>query len=349
MAGSRVGWVDYAKGICIIMVVMMHSTIDYGHMVDSEGWLHGFVAWAKPLRMPDFFLIAGLFLHRSIFGARTSYIDRKLVHFAYFYALWLGIQTVLFELDTLAVNPMEVARIYAAAWIEPKSSLWFIHELAVFYMVTRLLRRLHAGKVFAVAAALQVLQSAGLMETGWSVTNRFAQYYVFFYAGYAFSPVIFKFADAVAERGKDMLRVAALWFAVHTSFVLVGAAALPVVSLILGLAGALAIVAAGVVLSRLPYTGLLRHTGRNSIVVYLGFFIPMKLMQKGLAATHLIPDVGTATLVITVASVGLALLAHQLVRNTPLNALYVRPQMFRLKGAKSAQRGTLLPGSVPNA
>ena len=26
-ASARVGWVDYAKGICIVMVVMMHSTL----------------------------------------------------------------------------------------------------------------------------------------------------------------------------------------------------------------------------------------------------------------------------------------------------------------------------------
>ena len=28
---SRVDWVDYAKGFCIIMVVMMHSTLGVEH------------------------------------------------------------------------------------------------------------------------------------------------------------------------------------------------------------------------------------------------------------------------------------------------------------------------------
>ena len=37
---GRVKWVDYAKGICIIFVVMVWSTLDYGYTVGAEGWLH---------------------------------------------------------------------------------------------------------------------------------------------------------------------------------------------------------------------------------------------------------------------------------------------------------------------
>ena len=68
MGAERVNWVDYGTGICIILVVMMHSTLNYGDMVGGTGWMHDVVAFAKPFRMPDFFLIAGLFLSRSIHG-----------------------------------------------------------------------------------------------------------------------------------------------------------------------------------------------------------------------------------------------------------------------------------------
>ena len=53
---ARIDWVDYAKGFCIILVVMMHSTLGMGKTVGGEGWLHWFVEFARPLRMPDFFL-----------------------------------------------------------------------------------------------------------------------------------------------------------------------------------------------------------------------------------------------------------------------------------------------------
>ena len=59
-ARQRIDWVDYAKGLCIVFVVMMHSTLDGGVAAGGEGWLHYLVAFAQPFRMPDFFLISGL-------------------------------------------------------------------------------------------------------------------------------------------------------------------------------------------------------------------------------------------------------------------------------------------------
>jgi hypothetical protein len=48
------------------MVVMMHSTLGVGEAVGREGFMHLLVAFAKPFRMPDFFMISGLFLSRVI-------------------------------------------------------------------------------------------------------------------------------------------------------------------------------------------------------------------------------------------------------------------------------------------
>ena len=53
----RIEWVDYAKGICIVMVVMMHSVLGVELAAGQTGFMHGLVAFPKPFRMPDFFLI----------------------------------------------------------------------------------------------------------------------------------------------------------------------------------------------------------------------------------------------------------------------------------------------------
>ena len=83
---------DYAKGICIVMVVMMHSVLGVEVAAGQTGFMHAFVAFAKPFRMPDFFLISGLFLAVVIDRDWRTYLDRKVVHFAYFYVLWVTIQ-----------------------------------------------------------------------------------------------------------------------------------------------------------------------------------------------------------------------------------------------------------------
>ena len=83
---------DYAKGICIVMVVMMHSVLGVEAAAGQTGFMHVLVTFAKPFRMPDFFLISGLFLSVVIDRDWRTYLDRKVVHFAYFYVLWVTIQ-----------------------------------------------------------------------------------------------------------------------------------------------------------------------------------------------------------------------------------------------------------------
>ena len=77
------------------MVVMMHSTLGVQEATGEPSWMGALVAFAKPFRMPDFFLISGLFLARVIDWPWRRYLDTKVVHFAYFYVLWVTIQFVV--------------------------------------------------------------------------------------------------------------------------------------------------------------------------------------------------------------------------------------------------------------
>src|SRR3954464_4847097 len=86
-APSRIDWVDYAKGICIIMVVMMHSVLGVEAAANPTGVMHWLVVVAQPVPLPDFFLVSGLCLSVVIDRDWRTYFDRKVVHFAYFYLL----------------------------------------------------------------------------------------------------------------------------------------------------------------------------------------------------------------------------------------------------------------------
>ena len=61
---SRHDWVDFAKGFCIVAVVTMWVVGEMQGYVNrgEAGWLGYFAVFAKPFRMPDFFLISGLFI-----------------------------------------------------------------------------------------------------------------------------------------------------------------------------------------------------------------------------------------------------------------------------------------------
>jgi hypothetical protein len=189
---SRVDWVDIAKGICIIMVVLMHSTLGVEKAVGAEGWLHALVAFARPFRIPAFFLVAGLFLARRIDQPWREYLDSKVLHFAYFYVLWLLIQCTFkcgIEAERWDLVPLHMLE----GLVQPYGTLWFIYLLPVFFVATRLLREAPAGAVLAGAALLQIAP----IETGWIVLDEFADRFIFFYAGYALAPLVFRFAETV--------------------------------------------------------------------------------------------------------------------------------------------------------
>jgi uncharacterized membrane protein YcfT len=325
---ARVDWVDYAKGICIVMVVMMHSTLGVEKAAGETGWLHHFVEFARPFRMPDFFLISGLFLSRVIGREWRIFLDRRAVHFIYFYVLWVTIQFV-FRAPGIAhdAGAAGVVREYLFAFIEPFGTLWFIYLLPIFALTTRFSRFLPPTAVFIAAAVLESLK----IDTGWTVIDEFASRYVYFFAGYWLASYVFVLAAKAQARPKLALLGLAAWAAVNGLLVHGGFAMLPAVSLVLGAAGALAIVSIAALLEKFHLLNALRFAGEHSIAVYLAFFLPMAATRTLLLKFGFIHDLGTVSLIVTAMGVVLPLVLYVLVRGTRLSFLFERPQAFRVE------------------
>ncbi|MEJ0074926.1 MAG: acyltransferase family protein [Alphaproteobacteria bacterium] len=327
VGAPRVDWVDYAKGFCIVMVVMMHSTLGVEAAAGQQSWMHHLVAFAKPFRMPDFFLISGLFLARVIGRDWRTYLDRKVVHFAYFYVLWVTIQFA-FKAPSLAAEhgALGVARLYAEAFIEPFGTLWFIYLLPIFFVVTKLTRGMPVLLIWTVLAALEIAH----VETGWTVIDEFCSRFVYFYTGYVLAPRIFQIAATVQAR--PMLAACGLvaWALFNGFYVYAGLDAKPFVSLTLGLMGAVAVVAVSALIAKADAFSPLRWLGEHSIVVYLAFFLGMAASRSLLLKTGIIGDLGTVALLVTASGIAVAVTLFLAVRNTPLKFLFARPAWARL-------------------
>ena len=207
---QRIDWVDYAKGFCIIFVVMMHSTLGVGHAVGQEGWLHTVVAFAKPFRMPDFFLISGLFLAQVIDRDWRTYLDRKVVHFVYFYLLWTAIQFAFkAPMFIHEHGPLGTLWLYVESFWEPFGTLWFIYLLPIFFVTTKLAHGLRIPPlvVWLAGAALEIAH----IHTGATVIDEFASRFVYFYTGYLFAPRIFAFAKEAQARPEAALAGLTIW------------------------------------------------------------------------------------------------------------------------------------------
>ncbi|WP_082025755.1 acyltransferase family protein [Methyloceanibacter caenitepidi] len=312
------------------MVVMMHSTLGVQEATGEPSWMGALVAFAKPFRMPDFFLISGLFLTRVIDRPWRRYLDTKVVHFAYFYALWVTIQFA-FKAPGFAAEDgwAGVAQAYALSYVQPFGTLWFIYLLPIFFVVSKLTRGISPLIVWPLAAALQIAD----VQTGSIVIDEFCARFVYFYSGYVFADFFFRFADTVQRHPREATALLVAWAVFEAVVVFSGVSALPVVGLALGFLGALAVITSGVLLWRYGLADFVRYSGEHSIVIYLAFFLPMAATRILLVKVAPGLDTGLIALIVTAMGVVVPLILHRLVRNTALSFLFERPDWAKLKPA----------------
>src|ERR1700682_6328392 len=239
---QRIDWVDYAKGICIVMVVMMHSVLGVEQAAGASGFMHPLVALAKPFPLPAFFLISGLFLSVVIDRDWRTFLDRKVVHFGYFYVLWVTIQFG-FKAPSFAAETgwAHVGFMYLLSFIEPFGTLWFIYLLPVFFVVTKLTRRVPPLLIWSIAALLEAVP----VVTGWAVDGQFCAVLVSLHSGYLFATYVFAWSDRARARPGLALAGLAAWALINGGLVKFGFSEWPLISLALGLAGARGILLPG--------------------------------------------------------------------------------------------------------
>ena len=323
---QRIDWVDYAKGFCIVMVVMMHSTFGVELAAGQQSWMHAVSDFAKPFRMPDFFLISGLFLARVIDRDWASYLDRRVWHFVYFYVLWLTIQIGLKAPSLMGeVGALGVVQLYLHSFIDPFGTLWFIYLLPVLFVVTKLARRAPPLLIFLAGIALESLR----INTGNTLVDEFAARFVYFYAGYWLCTHFFTLARMVQQYPKLAIAAVVIWAPINGLMVLSGLAFMPGISLLMGFIGAMAVITLAALFSKLRFLDILRYAGQHSITIYLAFFLPMAATRYVLLKTGIIPDLGTVALIVTVFAIAGPLVLQLLVRNTPLSFLFERPAWLR--------------------
>jgi uncharacterized membrane protein YcfT len=315
------------------MVVMMHSVLGVEAAAGQTGFMHLVVEFAKPFRMPDFFVLSGLFLPLVINRDWRTYLDRKVVHFAYFYVLWVTIQFG-FKAPAFAadVGWPGVARLYLLSFIDPFGTLWFIYLLPVFFVVIKATRRIAPWAIWGAAAALEMTH----ISTGWTLIDEFAARFVYIYSGYLFANYVFAWSARARAYPGLTLAALALWAVVNGGLVRTGFSEWPIVSLALGLAGANAIIAVGTLLAKMRWLNAVRYCGEHSIVIYLAFFLPMAASRTILLKAGLIQDVGLISLIVTIAGVIGAVLIWWACRNTRANFLFERPDAFWIAPKKRA-------------
>lgn len=331
----RYDWVDAAKGLSIILVVMMYAAYNVGEYTGGVGVLHYVIGFATPFRMPEFFLISGLFLSRVIERDWRRYADRRVVHYLYFYAVWVTIDYVV-KVGIAGRDLAGVLSGVALAVVEPYGVLWFIYMLAVFSTAAKLAwqAKLPRWLVIGFSAALQM---AHIESQSYAVTQ-FAAYFVFFYVGYVCSHHVFRIVEAAARFPALAWAGLALWAFAETFLVFwpnghptamemrMGLAAFPPLHLALAVAGAIALCVLGCLLMRMSYTDWLRWLGEHSLVIYVAFTLPMSAVRIVAMKSGLMTETSELSIVVLVMAVAAPVALYLLVKRFRMGEfLFERP------------------------
>lgn len=320
---TRVDWVDIAKGIAIVLVVLYHSALLSMQAGLAPDWWADVNADLEAFRMPLFFFASGLFAQSAVRRSWRGLWSSRIALLAWAFVLWSVLRFVYFTTVPMQSRPDEtdlIRLLLGPVW--PTSGLWFLHALIVFLVLAKLTVLVPPWIMLTGAAALSVA-FLSFATVGNLSYNGMARYFVFFLLGLYGRSIALRHT----ERARPLLAVGAvLAFAAALTLIdTLGIRRVPGVMVALGV---LAIVA-GVLAARCLTGTLLRrpvaYLGQNTLPIYVTHVILVAACLTIAGRLGWGPAAG-APLAVAAAAIAISLVVARLVRGVPVfRYLYATP------------------------
>ncbi|MBP2370047.1 acyltransferase family protein [Pseudonocardia parietis] len=198
---GRTAWVDAAKGLCIVLVVLHHVVM----FLEPRGLVPGPLGMLNTalasLRMPLFFLASGLFLAAVLARPWRVLLHRRVALFGWLYALWTAVQFAVLSALPAGTAPELATQSWAGLLLSPvipAPSMWFLYALAVFSVAARALRRVPATVLLVATGVLSGLVGAGTLEFASMAWEFMARYAFFFVLGWHGRALVERLAAATS-------------------------------------------------------------------------------------------------------------------------------------------------------
>nr|WP_241248395.1 acyltransferase family protein [Nocardioides sp. KC13] len=301
----REAWIDSARGLAIILVVLFHAVINLD-LVGLAGPWSRLAYTLDTFRMPLFFFLAGLLAPALLARPLREVLRTRCLTLIYLYVLWCLLLGAFREL--LPHSPPGGVAAVARALIEPNVYLWFLYTLCLFTLAGWLTRRLPAWLVVGTALIVSAVFAAGLVSTGDVPWDKTFRYWFFFVLASRAAPRV----RSVVPRMRlvHVVGVGVAYVVVLGFFLYVADDRIIFVRPMLGLLAVAAGCGLGVLIARIPALGFVRHLGTRTLPIYVVHAFPITAAAALLAgrAVDWPPGAGlVAVPLLTLASILLAL------------------------------------------
>lgn len=320
---GRVAWLDLAKATSIVLVVLYHVAASTGHVLLGDGpaarWWSAANLALIPLRMPLFFVVAGVLAARAVERPFRTVLRARILDLLWPYVLWSLLFAAVGWPRYAPEDPWGFLGGEVAGLLVAGSPYWFIAVLPIFFVLTKLLREHRTvllALTFAAYAAAPFLHKA-MMLAGLTGDLNYGVFQLtdnalWYAAGFALHPWILR----AGERPR-MMR-ALLLGAVFVPVALVLRLELPLgaaraLELVASLSGIGACIALLPLLARWqPLARAASYLGPRTLLIYLVHPIVLNILValwRVTDATTRTDSLVTDLLLIPVVAVGAILIA----------------------------------------
>lgn len=140
---NRLTWVDNLRGMSVLAVIFLHSTIavngDAGHLTIVTNTVNHLL---EPVRLGLMFFVSGLFVDSGLKKGFDSFAKNKVKSILYPFIVWVAIYGGLKLLfNSVSNKPQSPMNILLSHLTGGGDITWFLHSLFIFFMIIPFVRR----------------------------------------------------------------------------------------------------------------------------------------------------------------------------------------------------------------
>lgn len=323
---TRIAWVDAAKGLAIMLVVLTHA-YPYLRSIGAES-----VMWANineilsMLRMPLFFMLSGIFARSWVRRPWGDLLRGKVLFLMWVYVVWVLIRFAFFAVVPNLVAPNESSSFFRlivqSVW--SSTPTWFLYALALFFIGAKSLSRLPLWMQFSLAAFSSIIFMSNIIVLPSSLWSGIFEFFVFFLIGlYGSKQMITSMRNRTVR--EILIAWCIIWFSVAITAVLAGWSEIPGVKFLVAVLALPAGIALGQVLSR---SKVMVYLGRNTMQIYLAHTLiqgGLVYAMRGWPDRYLTENAWWLPVVLVIVSAIGSLLLAELVRKCGVSGIYDKP------------------------
>jgi len=314
MSNDRLNWIDYSKGIGIILVVYGHVLRGLHNAIPmSESFFTNSDNFIYSFHMPLFFILSGFFFFQSFLKrGMFSFMKNKLETIAYPFIVWSILQTIVEVFMSSYTNGKHGPEALFTCLIYPRAQFWFL--FALFFINVINVICFNISKKFGLFISLLIGLLYLIFKPDFGTFSKTFLNLVFFNAGILFFQH-FQFLKKFIERNSYFVTTLLLF--TGSEFLLFAYPSLFVNNLLPQLSGSLLIIQISFRATKKNILPWIETLGRNSMPIYLASIIGGSGIRVVLTKIFHINNVPIHIILGTIVGIIFSLYLYSISKKTP--------------------------------